>query len=61
MLKDTTGKLKISECSRVIAFKNLSRIVSLCGFSKYLKFLRLFDHVNSIMAIVHFDCLLASH
>jgi hypothetical protein len=32
MLKDTTWKLKISECSRVIIFENLSRIVSLCDF-----------------------------
>jgi hypothetical protein len=30
-------------------------------FSKYLEFLSLYDHVNSLMAIVHFDCLLASH
>jgi hypothetical protein len=30
-------------------------------FSKYLEFLGLYDHVNSLMAIVYFDCLLASH
>jgi hypothetical protein len=32
MLKDTTCELKTSECSSVIAFENLSRIISLCGF-----------------------------
>jgi hypothetical protein len=32
MLKDTTWKLKTSECSSVIGFENLSKIVSLCGF-----------------------------
>jgi hypothetical protein len=61
MLKDTTWKLKTSECSSVIAFENSSRIVSLCGFQKDLEFLGLCDHINSLMAIVHFDCVLASH
>jgi hypothetical protein len=32
MPKDTTWKLKTSECSSVIAFENLSRIISLCDF-----------------------------
>jgi hypothetical protein len=32
MLNDTIWKLKISECSRVIACENISRIVRLCGF-----------------------------
>jgi hypothetical protein len=32
ILNDTTWKLKISECSSVITFKNLSRIAILCGF-----------------------------
>jgi hypothetical protein len=61
MLKDTTWKLKTSECSSVIAFKNLSRIVNLCDFQNNLKFLGLYDHVNSLMAIVHLDFLLPSH
>jgi hypothetical protein len=61
MLKDTTLKLKTFECSSVISFENLSRIISLRGFQKYLVSLGLCDHVNSHMAIVHFDCLLASH
>jgi hypothetical protein len=39
MLKDTTWKLEISECSIVIAFENLSRIVSLCGFQNIWSFL----------------------
>jgi hypothetical protein len=30
-------------------------------FSKYLDFLGLYNHVNSLMSIVHFDCLLANH
>jgi hypothetical protein len=38
MLKDTTWKLKISECSRIIAFENLSRIVSLCSFQNIWSF-----------------------
>jgi hypothetical protein len=32
MLKDTTWKLKTSECLSVTAFENLSRIVSSCHF-----------------------------
>jgi hypothetical protein len=46
MLKDTTWKLKTSECSSVIAFENLSRIISLCGFQN---------------AFVHFYYLMTSH
>jgi hypothetical protein len=61
MLKDIACMLKTSEWSSVIAFENLSRIVSLYGFKKYLEFLGLCDHIDSLMAIVHFDCLLASH
>jgi hypothetical protein len=38
VLKDTTCKLKISECSRVIAFENLYRIVSLCDFQNIWTF-----------------------
>jgi hypothetical protein len=38
MLKDTTQKLKISECSRVIAFENLSRIVSLGDYQNIWSF-----------------------
>jgi hypothetical protein len=53
--------LKTSKCSSVIAFENPSKIGSLCGFSKYLEFLVLCDHANSLMAIVLFDCLLARH
>jgi hypothetical protein len=30
-------------------------------FSKYLEFLDLCDHIDSLMTIVHFNCLLASH
>jgi hypothetical protein len=30
-------------------------------FSKSLEFLSLWDHIDSLIAIVHFDCLLASH
>jgi ABC-type phosphate/phosphonate transport system permease subunit len=30
-------------------------------FSKYLEFFGLYDHINSLMTIVYFDCLLASH
>jgi hypothetical protein len=52
--------LKTSECSSVIAFENLSRIVSLCDFQKYLEFLGLCDHIDSLMAIVHLDCVLAT-
>jgi hypothetical protein len=61
MLKDTTCRLKTSECSSVIAFEKQYRIVSLCGFQKYLKFLGLCDQIDSLMDIVHFDYLLASH
>jgi hypothetical protein len=61
MLKDIACKLKTSKCSSVIAFENLSRIFSLYGFQKYLEFLGLCDHIDSLMAIVHFDCLSASH
>jgi hypothetical protein len=61
MLKDITWKLKASVCSSIIAFKNPSSIASLCGFLKYLEFLGLCDHVDSHMAIVLFNCLLASH
>jgi hypothetical protein len=39
VLKDTTWKLKTSECSSIIAFENLSRIVSLCGFQNSWSFL----------------------
>jgi hypothetical protein len=39
MLKDISWKLKSSECSSVIAFENLSRIVILCGFQKIWSFL----------------------
>jgi hypothetical protein len=49
MLKDTTCKLKTAKCSSVIAFENLSKIVSLCGFQKYLEFLGLGYHINSLM------------
>jgi hypothetical protein len=38
MLKDTTWKLKTFECSSVIAFKTLSRIISLCGFQNIWSF-----------------------
>jgi hypothetical protein len=61
VLKDTTRKLKNSECSSIIAFENLFRIVTLYVFSKYLEFLDLCDHVNSLMAIIHLDHLFASH
>jgi hypothetical protein len=54
MLKDTTWKLKTSEFSSIIGFENPSRIASLCGFLKYLEFLSLCDHVNSLMAIDSF-------
>jgi hypothetical protein len=39
MLKDTTWKLKTCECSSVIGFEDLSRIVSLCGFQDLWSFL----------------------
>jgi hypothetical protein len=39
MLKDTTWKLKTSERSSLIAFKNLYRIISLCGFQNIWSFL----------------------
>ncbi len=38
MLNDITWKLKASECSSVIAFENLSRIISLCGFQNIWSF-----------------------
>jgi hypothetical protein len=38
VLKDTTWKLKTFECSSVISFENLSRIVSLCGFQNRWNF-----------------------
>jgi hypothetical protein len=38
MLMDITWKLKAFECPSVIAFENLSRIVSLCGFQKNWSF-----------------------
>jgi hypothetical protein len=39
MLKGIPWKLKSSECSSVIAFENLSRIVILCGFQNIWNFL----------------------
>jgi hypothetical protein len=39
MLKDISWKLKSSECSSMIAFENLSRIVILCGFQNIWSFL----------------------
>jgi hypothetical protein len=39
MLNDTTLKLKTYECSSIIAFENVSRIVSLCDFQNSLSFL----------------------
>jgi hypothetical protein len=38
MLKDTTRKLKARECSSLIAFKNLSSIVSSFGFQNIWSF-----------------------
>jgi hypothetical protein len=38
VLNDTTLKLKTSECSSVIVFKNLSRVVSLYVFHSWLLF-----------------------
>jgi hypothetical protein len=39
MLKNISWKLKSSDCSSVIAFKNLSRIVILCDFQNIWNFL----------------------
>jgi hypothetical protein len=39
MLKDTTWRLKTSECSIVTVFENLSTIASLCGFQNIWSFL----------------------
>jgi hypothetical protein len=39
ILNDISWKLKSSECSSVIDFKNLSRIVILCGFQNIWSFL----------------------
>jgi hypothetical protein len=39
MLNDISWKLKSSECSSVISFENLSRIVILCGFQNIWSFL----------------------
>jgi 16S rRNA G966 N2-methylase RsmD len=53
--------LKLFGGVTVIAFENLSRTASLCGFQKSLEFLSLCDHINSLMTIVLLDCLFTSH
>jgi hypothetical protein len=60
MLKDTSGKLKTFECSSIIAFENLSRLSSLCGFQNICSFsVFVTMSIHSWLSFILFACWLA--